>query len=458
VSKRPRSRGLEAAGDWRSFRSLLIGRAATCAAILASIAGIAATTPSRGALAPILALMVVLLALTLPYWALGRSSPQRLRRTGLLVVVIDTLLLTLGEYLLGGANAFFGLPLYGILIVMAATLHSPRAAYGIAALGAGSFAAMVGATALGWIPERSPLVTASLVESWRISTVLINASLGTAMALVAGTLSGLKDQALARTRRAERELRALNSELERRVALAVAAETAARESLERQNAELEATLRQVNLFAGAVSHDLRNPITAAGEALRLARRRDAGERERLLDLAAENLHRVDRMVVGLRDLMRTVGARGPGGRVAVRPLLERVVEELRVQNVGRELPVELSGDLGHVDADAEQLAHVFRNLIANALAHNEDREHLRVVVSREPAPEGARFCVRDNGRGIAAELRARVFEPFHRARSEGDGLGLGLALVAAIVAQAGGTVRADEAPGGGAAFVFTWPA
>jgi signal transduction histidine kinase len=450
-----------ATGERRSFRSLLLGRAATCVAILASIASVAsvlsrsAPADPGAALRPLVGLMVVSLALTLPYQALGRRQPQRLRQIGLLVVIVDTILLTLGEYLLGGANALFGLPLYGILIVMAATLHSPRAAHGVALLGAGSFAAMVAATRTGWIPEWPQPY--ALVDNWATSAVLINGFLAAAMAMVAGMLAGLKDDALARSRRAERELRELNADLEERIERAVAGERAARQSLERQNADLSATLRQVNLFAGAVSHDLRNPVTAASEALRLSRRPDTTDRERMLDLAAENLDRADQMVVGLRDLMRAVGSRAANRRVAVRPLLERIVEDLRVQNVGGDVPVELVGDLGEVEADAEHLAHVFRNLIANALAHSEGQSDLHVTVSHTSQREGSTFCVRDNGSGIPEEMRARIFEPFHRGRPGSSGLGLGLALVAAIVTRVGGTIGVETAPGGGAEFRFTWP-
>ena len=65
--------------------------------------------------------------------------------------------------------------------------------------------------------------------------------------------------------------------------------------------------------------------------------------------------------------------------------------------------------------------------------------------------------MRDNGAGIARELRARVFEPFYRGRPESNGLGLGLALAAAIVAQVGGSIWTVEPQGGGAELRFSWP-
>jgi two-component system OmpR family sensor kinase len=72
------------------------------------------------------------------------------------------------------------------------------------------------------------------------------------------------------------------------------------------------------------------------------------------------------------------------------------------------------------------------------------------------------LAVRDHGYGIREEDRATVFERFYRAdasrsRGHGGGNGLGLAIVDAIVTAHGGTVRADETPGGGATFVVVLP-
>jgi signal transduction histidine kinase len=445
--------------EWASFRALLVGRAFTCLAILASISGIWVLAEERAETAPILGLLVALLLLSVPYYALGRTSMLSIRKAGLAVVACDTLLLTFGEYLLGGANAYFGLPLYGILIVMAASLHSTRAAYGIAALGAGSYAGMVTATAFGWIPQRAGLITLSISDSWAVSSVIINVFLGLAMALVAGSLSQRKDEALERSRLAEAELRLVNQELEERIDRALRSERDANRALRSRNSDLEATLRQVDLFASAVSHDLRNPITGAGEALRMFRRSASPHRERLLDTAEKNLAAVDRMVMGLRDHMRVAGARPARQVVAVEPLLREIVRELRASRMDRETPVFLEGSFGAVEASADQLAHVFRNLIGNALEHNEGVEALRVRVRQEQGVRCDVFFVEDNGIGIGGELRAKIFEPFFRGPgARRDGLGLGLSLVTQIVSQAGGEISVDSAEGRGTTFRFTWPA
>jgi signal transduction histidine kinase len=207
-----------------------------------------------------------------------------------------------------------------------------------------------------------------------------------------------------------------------------------------------------------VSHDLRNPLTAASEALRLQLGRDEESKEQLLAMSRENLLRADRMLMGLRDLMRTAGTQPEPEVVRVSAILKEVVKDLTLSRGGAALPIQFVSDLGDVLARPVQLTHLFRNLLSNALEHNCDQPDLQIEVGQETdARSGVTtFFVRDNGKGVAPELRERAFVPFRRGPdSPESGLGLGLALVDAIVTQAGGRVWIDDAPSGGAAFYFT---
>jgi len=419
--------------DWRFFRLLLVGWAVTCIAILLTVGAIELLADSSAETFPIVALLTVLLVLTLPYYALGRGFGERIRRVSLLVIAIDTCLLTTGEYLLGGENAIYGLPLYGILIVMAAVAHSRFAAYFIALLGAFSFAAMIAATQYDLIPRREALIVFSLSDSFAIAAVSTNFFVSLAMAIVASSLSQVKDRALDRSMQLEGELRQLNEELQRRSG-------------------------QVELFARAVAHDLRNPLTAASEALRLQQDRDGTDQERLVAMSRENLLRADRMLMGLRDLMRTAGDLPELELVDVRAIVDEAVKEQRGQEGRVAVPVQVVGDLVAVQARPVQVAHVFRNLLSNALDHNRGKADLLIEVGQQTGDEGGvtTFFVRDNGRGVPPELRDRIFEPFCRGPASSEtGLGLGLTLVKTIVTQAGGAVWVEEAPRGGAAFYFT---
>jgi two-component system sensor histidine kinase HydH len=79
--------------------------------------------------------------------------------------------------------------------------------------------------------------------------------------------------------------------------------------------------------------------------------------------------------------------------------------------------------------------------------------HIRVSVERRE--ETVEVRVSDNGPGIAPHIRERLFEPF--VTSKENGVGLGLSICRRLVEAHGGTIRGDNAPGGGAAIVLTLP-
>jgi signal transduction histidine kinase len=100
------------------------------------------------------------------------------------------------------------------------------------------------------------------------------------------------------------------------------------------------------------------------------------------------------------------------------------------------------------------------NLLENAIGHTKEGGRVRLSVERGDG-DRVSFAVEDDGPGIPAEQRERIFDRFHRtdvsrARSSG-GTGLGLAIVRAIVVAHGGEVRAGSAAGGGARVEFELP-
>lgn len=439
----------------QSFRLHLIGRAVTCLAVLTILAIAGLTIRSMDGSWPIVVLMFLVLGLTGPYRWLGRRHPARLRELSLAIIVIEIGFLTCGEYLLGGRNAVYGLPLYGILVAMAATLHSGRAAYAVAILGAVSYAALAFTSQAGLIPVRRGPSILSIEQAWPISSALVCAFLGLATAAVVSLLSAGRERALAHSEATEEELRRVNRGLEKRIEEAVAAVQETNEALRDRNRELADSFRHVEILARAVSHDLRNPITAASEALRLGTAAQGPRGRELLGIAAANLARADNMLLCLRDLMRASLTPPVGEALDVRSVLEELLEEFRAQAGMAKIPVRLVGDLGMLRANRELILHVFRNLIGNALKHNRGRDDLLVEVGQDAT--GCYF-VRDNGRGIPSSQHGRIFEPFRKGLSATDeGLGMGLSVVAAIVRQAGGSVTVESSVEQGAELRFSWP-
>jgi signal transduction histidine kinase len=116
---------------------------------------------------------------------------------------------------------------------------------------------------------------------------------------------------------------------------------------------------------------------------------------------------------------------------------------------------------GTLRADPDRLAQALRNLLSNAIAHTTPGEGLvRLGVERE-GTDHLRFVVEDDGPGIHADERERIFDRFHRtdaARDRGSGgTGLGLAIVRSIADAHGGHVMAGKGPTAGARITLELP-
>ncbi len=116
-------------------------------------------------------------------------------------------------------------------------------------------------------------------------------------------------------------------------------------------------------------------------------------------------------------------------------------------------------DIPPVWADPDMLMRVFSNLCDNALRHTPSSG--AVAIEARQQGNMLEVAVTDTGRGIPPEALSRVFDRFYRVDSSRQattgGSGLGLAIVQAIVEAHGGTIRAENAPHGGARIVFTIP-
>lgn len=211
----------------------------------------------------------------------------------------------------------------------------------------------------------------------------------------------------------------------------------------------------------AVGHDVRRPIAAASASVQTLRASDIrlsdADREALLATADESLGQLAVLLGDLLDVSRV-----QAGVLAVTPValpLETVVApaldelELGPDDVDLDLP----GDLPPVLADPVLLQRVVVNLLANAVRHSPAGTTVRVAASAFSGSVELR--VADHGPGIPEALRDDVFQPFQRlGDTDNDtGLGLGLALARGFTEGMGGTIEADDTPGGGLTMVVRLP-
>lgn len=222
--------------------------------------------------------------------------------------------------------------------------------------------------------------------------------------------------------------------------------------------ELERSNRELDDFAYVASHDLKAPLRDidnlaswiaedAGDELPPASRRhlttlrDRTKRmERLLDSLLE-YSRAGRVVVPACDLSAA----------------QVVADAVQLAGSRDGFDVRRVGD-AHLRTPLTPLVQAIRNLVANAIKHH-DRDDGRVEVRIDDLGERVRFTVTDDGPGIPADCRERIFRMFQtlRSRDEVEGSGMGLAIVQKIVEGHGGHVEVAQASGRGSVFSFDWP-
>ena len=223
--------------------------------------------------------------------------------------------------------------------------------------------------------------------------------------------------------------------------------------------EVRVVERMKSNFIMLASHELRTPLTGLEMSLGMlahAALRDA-DRE-LVDVAVEEAARLSRLVADLLELASAEAGetRLSLGRYSPAALVEDVRARFAAQAeaAGVALGVDAPAPLRDVEADAERVGLALSNLVANALRHARGAIVLRATADADAVT----FAVDDDGPGVPASERERLFEPFFQlAEGSPGGAGVGLTLVREIAELHGGRAGVGAARGGGASFWFTVP-
>jgi signal transduction histidine kinase/CheY-like chemotaxis protein len=230
-----------------------------------------------------------------------------------------------------------------------------------------------------------------------------------------------------------------------------------------ENANVLEAARRKDEFMAMLGHELRNPLAPILTAVELLSvRHPAAAREQ--QVISRNTRHLARLVDDLLDISRVTR-----GHVSLRsedvPLttvIERAVELASALLTRHRHQLRVDDGTGIVlRGDPMRLVQVFGNLLNNAAKFTPPGGHIAVTIERLPGR--ARVSVQDDGRGIAQEHAARIFEPFVQIDRERDamrgGLGLGLAIVNDLVHRHGGAIAMkSDGPGRGATFTVELPA
>ncbi|MFI8207343.1 DUF4118 domain-containing protein [Streptomyces sp. NPDC085937] len=252
---------------------------------------------------------------------------------------------------------------------------------------------------------------------------------------------------------------------DRRVLAAFAAQAAVavdRRRL-RQEADRAKQLAEGNrirtALLAAVSHDLRTPLAGIKAAVTSLRSDDVAWSEadeaELLQAIEEGADRLDHLVGNLLDMSRLQTG--------------TVVPIIRETDLDEVIPIALGGvpedsveldvpeSLPMVDVDRGLLERSVANVVENAVKYAPAGE--RVLVAASAMADRVEVRVVDRGPGVADENKTRIFEPFQRCGDtpRGNGVGLGLAVARGFAEAMGGSLHAEDTPGGGLTMVLALP-
>lgn len=370
--------------------------------------------------------------------AIGRLPDAIVAHPGFdaLVVLVDTVLLSIGFYLSNGVSSDFYLVYFFVIFLAGVSERLSSVLLG-SLLAAGAY------VSLRWAGLTTPIPDSSM--ALRISFIF-------AVALFYGFL--VERIRIDREKRQE--------------------EHYAR--LERVNARLRELVQLREAFVGSVSHELRTPLNAMLGYMDLVREGSVGE------IKPAAAHYIDKAYGRGVHLMKIIEellsfASMEKGLIEVEPSLTDVralVDKVRgaiepsVKAKGLDLRVEISPSVGRVVLDGSKLVQILLHLSTNAIKFT-DKGAVTIEVSQQPGTLGSGWkgdvlaiAVSDSGRGISAEMHEAIFEEFRQGdlgtNRRHDGIGLGLAVCRGLVKLLRGDLTLDSTVGKGSTFTVRLPA
>lgn len=255
--------------------------------------------------------------------------------------------------------------------------------------------------------------------------------------------SAIRD--ISEKKRLENEIREANINLEKKV--------------QQRTMELEVKNKELAQFAYVASHDLQEPLRTTSSFVELLREkcygRLDGEADQFIDYIIQASDRMRTLINDLLEYSR-IGRKTSLQIVNCQTILSEVMADLD-NSIKEQEAVITSTELPVINGYATELKQLFQNLISNSVKFRNKNSPPQIHIRAHKKDEYWEFAVQDNGIGIEAKHKDRIFVIFQRlhTRTEYEGSGIGLSHCKKIVELHGGRIWVESRPGEGSTFYFT---
>ncbi|MEQ1584379.1 MAG: PAS domain-containing sensor histidine kinase [Cyclobacteriaceae bacterium] len=235
----------------------------------------------------------------------------------------------------------------------------------------------------------------------------------------------------------------------------------AEEELALKNVQLAKTNEELDRFVYSASHDMRAPLSSLLGLIHLSEKTDRPEEVSIyLQMMKDRIKTMEGFIREVTDYSRNTRLDIAAIQVSLLDLVQEVVQNLAYSIVNKKVRIEVDIEKNlTIHTDISRLKVVITNLLSNAYKyHFFDQPDPYIIISAVKRGEIAIITVKDNGRGIANEHHARIFEMFYRASENSEGSGLGLYIVKETLDKLRGSISVQSAEGSGSEFTVTLPA
>ncbi len=224
-------------------------------------------------------------------------------------------------------------------------------------------------------------------------------------------------------------------------------------SLNRSNKDLES-------FAFAISHDLREPLRTIKGFVQIIQQREenlSDESQKFMNFVVDGATRMNEMMEGLLEYSRLEHTDDIHQSLDMNEILMILIAGLRASIEEKNARIVI-GDLPSFFGNKTQIMQLFQNLISNAIKFCKDGETPLIDITGEDLGDRLVFRIKDYGKGIPHIVQKHVFKLFYKGdKNTKNGSGIGLTLCKKIVEYHNGTIDLESFEGIGTTFTITFP-